>query len=199
MGWHAMCLVIGQSEFGFMEQVRMKMTKLSAKWVATLAVLGCSLGGVANAGPVTWTDFHDFTPDRLVTFLSPVIYNHDITADGFNPGSDTVDSYSLTFNLYDDQDWQAEIALFSQPGDLFSNTFFNLSGTEYGGWSFAGVWQLESSGQLTVAISSLLGDFYLGSSTLTVKGHSVPEPGTLALFGAALLGFGLIRRKRITG
>jgi len=55
------------------------------------------------------------------------------------------------------------------------------------------------SRSVTVAISSLLGDFYLGSSTLTVQGHSVPEPGTLALFGAALLGFGLIRRKRVSG
>jgi len=176
----------------------MKMTKTSAKWVATLAILGGSLGSAANAGPVTWTDFHDFTPDRLVSFFNPVIYSHDITDDGFSSGFDQVDSYALTFNLYDDRDNASEIALFSQPGDLFSNTFFNLTGTESAGWTLAGAWQLESSGHLTVAISSLLGDFYLGSSTLTVKGHSVPEPGTLALFGAALLGFGLIRRKRVT-
>jgi hypothetical protein len=179
----------------------MKMTNFSAKWIASLAVLGASLGGVANAGPVTWTDFHNFTPDRLVTILSPVIYTHDITTDGFKPGVDSIDSYSLSFDLYDDKDRAGEIALFSQPGDLFSNQYFNLSGTEGAGWTMAGVWFLEGSGRLTVAISSatLLGDFYLGSSTLTVKGHSVPEPGTLALFGAALLGFGLIRRKRING
>jgi hypothetical protein len=180
----------------------MKMTNLSAKWIASLAVLGGSLGGVANAGPMTWSDFHDFTPDRLVNIFSPVVYSHDITGDGFNPGVDQVDSYSLTFNLYDDQDRANEIAIFSQPGDLLSAQFFNLTGTEStSNWTLSGVWQLESSGHLWVAISSgtLLGDFYLGSSTLTVKGHSVPEPGTLALFGAALLGFGLIRRKRITG
>ena len=39
-----------------------KLTKTSAKWIASLAILGGSMGGVANAGPVTWTDFHDFTP-----------------------------------------------------------------------------------------------------------------------------------------
>jgi hypothetical protein len=177
----------------------MKLTKTSAKWVASLAILGGSLAGTANAGPATWGDYHDFTPDRLVSVFDPVVYWHDITTDGFNPGSDQVDSYSITFDLYDDRDNEHEIALFSQPGDLFGNTFFNLTGTESAGWTMAGAWQLESSGRLTVAISSLLGDFYLGSSTLTVKGHSVPEPGTLALFGAALLGFGLIRRKRITG
>ena len=174
-----------------------KVTKTSAKWIASLAILGGSLCGVANAGPVTWTDFHDFTPDRLVTVFSPVVYSHDITLNGFNPGVDTVDSYSLSFDLYDDNDRQAEVALVSQPGSLLNAAFFNLSGTESAGWTLAGVWQLDLSGHLTVAISSLLGDFYLGSSTLTVKGHSVPEPGTLALFGAALLGFGLIRRKRI--
>ena len=180
----------------------MKMTKTSAKWVATLAILGGSLAGVANASPVTWTDFHDFTPDRLVTVLSPVVYTHDITDEGFNPWSDQVDSYSLSFNLYDDNDRADEIAVFSQPGDLLSAQFFDLSGTEgTNHWTLSGVWQLETTGRLLVAISSgsLFGDFYLGSSTLTVQGHSVPEPGTLALFGAALLGFGLIRRKRITG
>jgi len=179
-----------------------KMTRTSAKWIASLAVLGGSMGGVANAGPVTWTDFHDFTPDRLVTIFSPVVFSHDITGGvgGFNPGSDQVDSYSLTFDLYDDRDQTQEIALFSQPGNLFSNAFFSLTGTESSSsWTVSGQWQLESSGHLTVAISSLLGDFYLGSSTLTVKGHSVPEPGTLAMFGAALLGFGLIRRKRVSG
>jgi hypothetical protein len=182
--------------------MQMKMTKMSAKWVASLAVLGGSLGGVANAGPMTWTDYHNFTPDRLVTILSPVVYTHNIADSGFVPGVSQVNSYSLSFNLYDDKDkrGEREIALFSQPGELFSDIFFNLSGNEGGGWSFAGIWQLEHTGRLTVAISSLLGDFYLGSSTLTVKGsHSVPEPGTLALFGASLLGFGLIRRKRITG
>jgi len=179
-----------------------KITRTSAKWVASLAIIGGSMGGVADAGPVTWTDFHDFTPDRLVTIFSPVVYTHDITdgVGGFNAGSDQVDSYWLTFDLYDDRDRGQEIALFSQPGDIFSGTFFSLTGTESSSsWTMSGVWQLEEKGRLTVAISSLLGDFYLGSSTLTVKGHSVPEPGTLALFGAALLGFGLIRRKRVSG
>jgi len=178
-----------------------KLTKTSAKWVASLAILGGSMGGVANAGPVTWTDFHDYTPDLLLNTFQTEWYTHDITdgVDGFNPGAYQIDSYTLTFDLYDDRDQAWEWALFSQPGDAFSNAFYSVGGTESASWTWSGIAQLQGDGSLTVAFTSLLGDFYLGSSTLTVQGHSVPEPGTLALFGAALLGFGLIRRKRVSG
>jgi PEP-CTERM motif len=170
--------------------------KLTTQWTTAAAIAVAAMCGTANATATEWTDTVDFTPDRLVTVFSPVIYSH--TLEDFTPGLDTVNSYSLLFDLYDDQDRDFEAALFSQPGALIDSVFFNLSGAESGGWTLAGRWQLDNTGSLTVAISSLLGDFYLGSSTLTVRGdkNSVPEPGTLALFGAALLGFGLMRRKR---
>jgi len=102
-----------------------------------------------------------------------------------------VSSYSLAVNLYDDggRNDGAEIALIDMPGLLGDRAFFDLSGTESGGWSVQGFAQLQSSGKITVTIDSLLGDFYLGDSTLTVNGNSpytvrqkvaVPEPGTLA-------------------
>jgi hypothetical protein len=175
-----------------------KLTKTSAKWVASLAILGGSMGGVANAGPVTWTDFHDYTPDLLLNTWQTEWFTHDITDNGFNSGAYHIDSYTLTFDLYDDRDNAWEWALFSQAGEA-TNTFSSVAGTESASWTWSGIDQLQSFGTLSVAFTSLLGDFYLGSSTLTVQGHSVPEPGTLALFGTALLGFGLIRRKRVSG
>jgi hypothetical protein len=177
--------------------------RLTTKTLTTLAAIaGAGLCGTANAGPIpmTWTDFKDFTPDRKVTTHSPAIFTHHLS--DFNKYTDEVFSYSLTFNLYDDYDKDYEKAVFSQPGALMDEVWFNLSGTESGGWTLAGVWQLEHTGTLTVAITALVGDFYLGASTLRVRGerngghNAVTEPGTLALLGASLLGFGLMRRKR---
>jgi hypothetical protein len=179
--------------------------KARAKWTALLAIAGASVCGVANAGPMTWTDYYDFRPDVLLGPGDTKSFTHDITdgPNGFNRNTDNVSSYQLVFDLYDDRydgnktSKETAVAWLGSTGQYG----FNLSGTEYGGWTLIGALQLELTGRLTVAISSLLGDFYLGSSTLTVKGtspnsSSVPEPGTLALFGTALLGFGLIRRKR---
>jgi hypothetical protein len=175
----------------------MKVKKLGT--LASLALAGASFCGVANAIPATWEDPIDFTPDHLVTTWSPVIYTHDITDNGFVVGADTVSSYYLTLDLYDDNDRAGEIALFSDPGNWVAGVWSDLSGWEGAKGTVFGRWLLEDTGHLTVAISSLAGDFYLGSSTLTVKGnHTVPEPATLALFGAALLGFSLVRRKRIS-
>ena len=58
--------------------------------------------------------------------------------------------------------------------------------------------QLQDTGLLDVTLSSTGGDFYFGSSKLTVTGDSapVPEPSTLLLMGIGLLGLVGYSRKR---
>lgn len=163
----------------------------------------CGLGQTASALPTTWVDPIDFNPDVYLDNLKSFSYQHDITDSGFNAGTDDVYSYSLALNLFDDAsgDW-LEVAYIDLPGLFGDRIFFDLSGLEYGGTSVEGYAQLESTGKLNVTVASL-GDFFIGSSLLTVQGNSggdsarvaVPEPGTLALMGLGLLGVAFSRKK----
>ena len=156
---------------------------------------------IANATPITWVDAIDFTPDRYIAPHASSSYTHDIRDDGYSPLSDWVVGYSLSVDLYDDGDKALEVALIDSPGLAGDKIFFDLAGQELGGWSLAGFAQLELSGLYDVTISSLDGDFFLGSSTLTVRGdrpRTVPEPGSLALVGLALAAAALASRRKRT-
>lgn len=175
--------------------------KLVKQLLATGALLGAAV--VAQATPATWVDSIDFNPDVYVSQWTSFSYQHDITDNGFVVGTDSVSSYSLNVNLFDDDKKDGlEIALLDLPGWDGDRFFFDLSGQEFGGWSFEGSAQLTSTGKLNVTVDSWLGDFFIGDSTLTAKGNkgnsvSAPEPGTLALMGLGLLGVaGLSRRKK---
>ena len=166
-------------------------------------LIGVTFAGamsVANATPITWVDAIDFMPDRYIAPHASSSYTHDIRDDGYSSLSDWVLGYSLSVNLYDDGDQALEVALIDTPGLVGDKVFFDLTGQELGGWSLAGFAQLELSGLYDVTISSLDGDFFLGSSTLTVRGdrpHTVPEPGSLALVGLALAGAALASRRKL--
>jgi hypothetical protein len=159
----------------------------------------CSIS-VAHATPMTWVDTIEL--DRYIMPFSSTDYTHDIRDEGYTPLVDSISSYSLTVNLYDDGDDKLEVALIDAPGLLGDRIFFDLSGEEFGGWSLVGYTQLALTGLYDVTVSSWYGDFFLADSTLTVRGdehsgqRSVPEPGALGLLGLALLGLTLVSRRK---
>lgn len=154
--------------------------------------LGMSFG--ASAGAATITD--TITQDAYVSFFGSHTYTHNIIDDGFVPGSAI--SGSLQISIYDDArdrfDFLPELVLvivdsfdFDTGGLTFGN-FDNLLGIQALG-------SLNADGLLQVKVQSLIGDFRVGNSTLSVEVSEVPVPGTLGLLGAGLAALGLVRRK----
>src|SRR5688572_28426194 len=127
----------------------------------------------ANAVPMVWTDYRDFNPDIKITNGGSYPYYHDITdgSNGYNPFQDILTGYELAVNLYDDggaedgsERARVNVSIFGGilgaiDGD---REYFNLSGTEFGGWSLTGFATLFATGHYFVSIDSLRGDFYLG-------------------------------------
>jgi hypothetical protein len=154
--------------------------------------LGMTFG--ASAGAATITD--TISQDAYVTFFGSHTYTHDITDDGFVPGSAI--SGSLQISIYDDArdrfDLLPEFVLvivdsfdFDSGGLTFGN-FDNSLGVQALG-------SLNADGMLQVTVQSLWGDFRVGESILSVEVSEVPVPGTLGLLGAGLAALGLARRK----
>ncbi len=178
------------------------MKKTTKRWTTAAALVAAGICAQAQAVPTQWTDTKSFGSGELLNILNPLVtFTHNVA--GLTPGVDSVYSYTLSLDLFDDGDRYSETAVLVQPGPFLLDltNFGNLSGAwEVAQGNVIGNWWLQSTGSLTVAVTigGLFDDFYLRSSTLTVDGDkkSVPEPGTLALFGAALVGFGLMRRKR---
>ncbi len=185
------------------------MKKISIVMVSLLLVLG--LAGAAGAVPTTWTDTIDvFSGQDYVKIPPSATYTHDITdgANGFSGylmgGDDIIWDYSLNIALFDDGGRYDgyEIAFVNQPG-IIGDGFYNFAyNNNVFGWSLAGLISLNAMGNLTVTISSWLGDFYLDASTLVAHGDNgtapVPEPATLILLGTGLLGIVGANRKRLS-
>lgn len=152
--------------------------------------------GASQATPMTWTDTITFTPNVYLSMGSEFTDQLNIADYGYNPATDTISSYSLNVDLY--SPGGQLFAALVVPGTL-GNSFFDIDGLQFGGWSLQGDAQLQKTGVLTMTIVSLLGNFYLGSSTLTASGTgpsttTVPEPGVLSLMLLGLAGAGLALR-----
>ncbi|WP_028672098.1 PEP-CTERM sorting domain-containing protein [Saccharospirillum impatiens] len=158
----------------------------------TLAGLVASIA-VAHAGLITDT----VENDRYLSTWQSYSFSHDINDDGFTPGSAVSGSLSIDFRDDRDQWWEhIEWALVVVDDlDLDTDGLSYITSDFHKALGLEALVSLNANGMLDVTVTSLLGDFYLGNSVLSVI-TEVPEPGTIALVGAGLFGLYVTRRRK---
>jgi hypothetical protein len=190
--------------------------KTIKKSFLALGLMACSIGA-AQAYPALWADEYDPSDVLVERGSAPITFTHTLTdgAFGYRPGVDTIYGASLTVWLYDDNVFGDNKWL----GDANESVKFNFDGTGWTagtevngiganlGWlddffeqtlNFNSLTALLSDGLLNVALKSSAGDFRFDKSLLVAYGDraKVPEPATVALLGAGLLGVALVQRRR---
>lgn len=157
----------------------------------------CLLSVNSFAGLITDVE----TVNKTVSITKSVSWTHNVLDQGFALGS--AESASILIEFRDDKSdpWLqpfetalVQIGFFDvQDGGLVLNPTVNWSGN----LGLSSLVKLNADGTLFVQVTSLLGDFVIGKSTLSViaKEVSVPESSSLMLLGLGLLGLCVMRRK----
>ena len=133
--------------------------------------------------------------NEFVNWFGSYSYEHDVSAELFSIG--TAVSGTLEIKFSDDGGFfdLGEVILI-----VVEDFDFDTGGIQVGTSTFLNevevlaLAEINSSGILSVTIKSVLGDFYVGDSTLTLE--TVSEPAALGLIGLGLLGAGLLARRR---
>lgn len=178
--------------------------------MAALGLVALGFSATASAGLIS---FHSEVPQlHYIGSGDSKTYWHDLTDVGFIVDTHVAKSFDLLILLADDLDLAPEVVSINVAAgsiDAQYGSFLNVvlpSLAAYGSTFAQALVQITETGKLSVTISSVYGDFFLGSSFLTVRawareggGVTVSEPGMLALMLAALAigGFVLSRRRKL--
>lgn len=158
----------------------------------TLAGLVASVS-VAHAGLIVDT----VEQEHYLSTWQSFSYTHDLNDNGFTLGSAV--SGTLSIDIRDDHDGSYEwfeLTLITVDDFDFDTDGFTFMANDFNtSLQLKALASLNADGKLDVTVTSLLGDFYVGNSVLSVI-TEVAEPGTIALIGAGLLGLFAARRRK---
>lgn len=159
------------------------------KTLLIASTLLCS--SIAQAGLITDVVNQDVKVSMWETYK----YTHILGEAGEDPFAlGSAISGDITLTIRDDaKDWWELVLITVEDFDF--DTGGLAIGTFTGDIEVNALAELNADGRLEVSVTSLLGDFYVGDSTLNVVTAAVPEPAIVALFGLGLLGLGFARRK----
>jgi hypothetical protein len=172
---------------------------MNFQWLKKIAAAATFLLATsAQAGMITDVE----AVNKTVSFASSKTWTHNILDQGFVLGSAL--SASLMIEFRDDKDpWYQpfETALIQigrfdlQDGGISVEPTVSWTGD----LGFSSLIKLNADGTLKVKVTSVLGDFIIGNSILTVITKDaevkVPEPSTIMLFCLGLLGLVAARKK----
>ncbi len=159
------------------------------------SIFGLSLfaiTSVSSAAIITDTVYQSV----LLNMWNSHSYTHSLLDDGFTPGADVVVDGTLTIDIFDDRDLWPEMVVFTVEAFDFDTGGFTFGSAFVGDLEVNALNAINADGRLEVTVTSLLGDFYVGNSVLTVNTQSVPTPPVPLLMGLGLLGMGVIRRRK---